>query len=49
VTLATAKADPGIFIGSQSTPGVDEDNYKKGWWSGQFSGKKPDYFLRWIG
>lgn len=41
--------DHGIFIGSQSSTGVAESNYKSGWWSGAFNGKKPDYFLRFIG
>lgn len=41
--------DQGIFIGSQSSTGVAEANYKKGWWSGQYGGKRPDYFLRFIG
>ena len=41
--------DHGIFIGSQTSTGVEEANYKNGWWSGQFHGKTPDYFLRFIG
>jgi hypothetical protein len=41
--------DHGIFIGSQSSTGVAESNFKSGWWSGAYAGKKPDYFLRFIG
>jgi len=39
--------DLGEFIGAQTSTGVHADNYKHGWWSGQYHGKKPDYFLRW--
>lgn len=41
--------DAGVFIGSQTSTGVAEANYKTGWWSGAFNGKKPDYFLRYTG
>ena len=41
--------DHGIFIGSQTSTGVAEANYKNGWWSGAYQGKKPDYFLRFRG
>ncbi|HRI68421.1 MAG TPA: NlpC/P60 family protein [Polyangium sp.] len=41
--------DHGIFIGSQTKTGVAEANYKSGWWSGDFHGKTPDYFLRYTG
>ena len=40
--------DQGEFIGSQTSTGVEISNYKKGWWSGQYGGKTPDYFLRYI-
>ena len=41
--------DQGIFIGSQTSTGVAEANYKSGWWSGAYHGKTPDYFLRYTG
>ena len=41
--------DHGIFIGSQTSTGVAEANYKNGYWNGSFGGKVPDYFLRFIG
>jgi len=40
--------DHGIFIGSQTSTGVEEANYKSGWWNSS-KGKKPDYFLRYTG
>ena len=41
--------DHGIFIGSQTSTGVAEANYKNGYWNGSYHGKKHDYFLRFIG
>lgn len=41
--------DQGIFIGSQTSTGVAESNYKSGYWNGSYGGKRPDYFLRFIG
>jgi hypothetical protein len=41
--------DLGTFIGSQTSTGVAESNYKSGWWSGDYHGKRPDYFLRYTG
>lgn len=38
--------DLGTFIGSQSTHGVSEANYKTGYWNGQYHGKVADCFLR---
>jgi hypothetical protein len=39
--------DKGTFIGAQTSTGVGKASYKSGWWSGEFHGTKPDYFLRW--
>lgn len=42
--------DHGIFIGSQSSTGVAEARYKgRSYWNGDFNGKTPDYFLRFMG
>jgi hypothetical protein len=41
--------DHGIFIGSQTSTGVAEANYKNGYWNGSYGGKSPDYFLRYLG
>jgi len=42
--------DHGIFIGSQTSTGVEEARYKgRSYWNGSFNGKLPDYFLRFIG
>lgn len=42
--------DQGIFIGSQNKTGVAEAHYKgQSYWNGDFDGKRPDYFLRFIG
>lgn len=42
--------DHGLFIGSQTSTGVAEAYYKgQSYWNGNFHGKKPDYFLRFIG
>jgi hypothetical protein len=41
--------DKGDFIGSQTSTGVAISNYKQGYWHGQYGGKKPDCFLRYIG
>lgn len=41
--------DQGTFIGSQTSTGVAEANYKKGYWNGSYGGKKPDAFLRYTG
>jgi hypothetical protein len=42
--------DLGIFIGSQTRTGVAEARYKgQSYWNGDFNGKTPDYFLRFMG
>ena len=41
--------DHGVFIGSQTSTGVEEANYKHGYWHGEYHGKTPDYFLRFLG
>ncbi|HSN97423.1 MAG TPA: NlpC/P60 family protein [Candidatus Nanopelagicales bacterium] len=40
--------DNGDFIGSQTSTGVAVANYKKGYWNGNYGGKKADTFLRYI-
>lgn len=40
--------DQGEFIGSQTSTGVAVANYKKGYWDGNYGGKKVDAFLRYI-
>lgn len=34
------------FIGSQSRTGVAPASYSKGYWNGDYGGKRPDCFLR---
>lgn len=40
--------DFGEFIGSQTSTGVEVANWKKGYWAGNYGGKKVDAFLRYI-
>lgn len=41
--------DHGLFWGSQSSTGVAEAHYKgASYWNGDYGGREPDYFLRWI-
>ena len=37
-----------IFVGSQSSTGVAQANYKQGFWGGDYGGSRPDVFLRYI-